>query len=132
MSPASQNRAPRTPRSAIMIRCGARSPSSPTPRARRRPSNPSRTPRPRRPPRRPGCEVADAGEGRPAQADMQWAGPQAAYLEEREGAAALAQRIVDPRLWRADRPLRVVLIGTDFEVRVWETLLKIPMGRAVC
>ncbi len=28
--------------------------------------------------------------------------------------------------------LRVVLIGTDFEVRVWETLLKIPMGRAVC
>ena len=31
-----------------------------------------------------------------------------------------------------DQPLRVVLIGTDFEVRVWETLLKIPMGRAVC
>ena len=29
-----------------------------------------------------------------------------------------------------DRPLRVVLIGTDFEVRVWETLLRIPMGRA--
>ena len=23
----------------------------------------------------------------------------------------------------------MVLIGTDFEVRVWETLLKIPMGR---
>jgi AraC family transcriptional regulator of adaptative response/methylated-DNA-[protein]-cysteine methyltransferase len=27
--------------------------------------------------------------------------------------------------------LRVVLIGTDFEVRVWETLLEIPMGRAM-
>jgi AraC family transcriptional regulator of adaptative response/methylated-DNA-[protein]-cysteine methyltransferase len=26
----------------------------------------------------------------------------------------------------------VVLIGTDFEVRVWETLLKVPMGKAVC
>ena len=26
--------------------------------------------------------------------------------------------------------MRVVLIGTDFEVRVWETLLKIPMGKA--
>ena len=25
----------------------------------------------------------------------------------------------------------VVFIGTDFEIRVWETLLKIPMGRAV-
>ena len=35
-----------------------------------------------------------------------------------------------PTLWRADQPLRVVLIGTDCEVRVWETLLKIPMGRA--
>ena len=34
-------------------------------------------------------------------------------------------------MWRPDQPLRVVLIGTDFEVRVWETLLKIPMGRAV-
>ena len=33
-------------------------------------------------------------------------------------------------MWRRDRPLRVVLIGTDFELRVWETLLKIPMGRA--
>ena len=27
-------------------------------------------------------------------------------------------------------PLRVVLIGTDFEVRVWETLLRIPLGKA--
>jgi len=29
------------------------------------------------------------------------------------------------------QPVRLVLIGTDFEVRVWETLLKIPLGRAV-
>jgi AraC family transcriptional regulator of adaptative response/methylated-DNA-[protein]-cysteine methyltransferase len=29
-----------------------------------------------------------------------------------------------------DQPLRVFMIGTDFEVRVWETLLKIPLGRA--
>jgi AraC family transcriptional regulator of adaptative response/methylated-DNA-[protein]-cysteine methyltransferase len=25
----------------------------------------------------------------------------------------------------------VILIGTDFQVRIWETLLSIPMGRAV-
>jgi AraC family transcriptional regulator of adaptative response/methylated-DNA-[protein]-cysteine methyltransferase len=25
--------------------------------------------------------------------------------------------------------LRVVLIGTDFEVRVWEALLRVPFGR---
>ena len=30
-----------------------------------------------------------------------------------------------------DQPVRLVMIGTDFDVRVWETLLKIPMGRAV-
>jgi AraC family transcriptional regulator, regulatory protein of adaptative response / methylated-DNA-[protein]-cysteine methyltransferase len=58
--------------------------------------------------------------------------PNATFVEDGEGTAALAQRIFDTRLWRADQPLRVVLIGTDFEVRVWETLLKIPMGRAVC
>ena len=36
----------------------------------------------------------------------------------------------DPAFWRPDAPLRVVMIGTDFEVRVWETLLCVPMGRA--
>jgi AraC family transcriptional regulator of adaptative response/methylated-DNA-[protein]-cysteine methyltransferase len=55
--------------------------------------------------------------------------PKATYVEDKEGTALLAARIFDPNLWRADQPLRVVLIGTDFEVRVWETLLKIPMGR---
>ena len=31
----------------------------------------------------------------------------------------------------AAQPRVVVLIGSDFEIRVWQTLLKIPMGRAV-
>jgi AraC family transcriptional regulator of adaptative response/methylated-DNA-[protein]-cysteine methyltransferase len=44
--------------------------------------------------------------------------------------APLARRVFDPALWRADRPLRIVLIGTDFEVRVWETLLRVPLGGA--
>ena len=30
----------------------------------------------------------------------------------------------------ADEPLRVVLIGTDFQVRVWEALMRVPRGRA--
>jgi len=29
------------------------------------------------------------------------------------------------------RAIRLVLIGTDFEVRVWQKLLRVPMGRAV-
>ena len=43
--------------------------------------------------------------------------------------APLAQRIFDSAQWRPEQPLRVVLIGTDWEVRVWEALLQIPMGR---
>ena len=42
---------------------------------------------------------------------------------------AFAKRIFDPSQWRPSEPLRVILIGTDWEVRVWEALLKIPMGK---
>jgi AraC family transcriptional regulator of adaptative response/methylated-DNA-[protein]-cysteine methyltransferase len=52
----------------------------------------------------------------------------AQHVDEFAGTAATARRIFDQALWRRDRPLRVVLIGTDFEVRVWEKLLDIPMG----
>ncbi len=41
-----------------------------------------------------------------------------------------AARIFDTTTWRPDDPLRIVFIGTDFEVRVWETLMRIPMGKA--
>jgi AraC family transcriptional regulator of adaptative response/methylated-DNA-[protein]-cysteine methyltransferase len=78
-----------------------------------------------------GLAFADSGGEQAALADMQRRWPRATYVEDRAGTAALAQRVFDTKMWRADQPLRVVLIGTDFEVRVWETLLKIPMGRAV-
>jgi AraC family transcriptional regulator, regulatory protein of adaptative response / methylated-DNA-[protein]-cysteine methyltransferase len=77
-----------------------------------------------------GLAFADPGEERAALADMTSRWPKARYVEDAEGTAALARRIFDPALWREDRPLRVVLIGTDFEVRVWERLLTIPLGRA--
>ena len=76
-----------------------------------------------------GVALADPGGEREALADMMRRWPKAAYVEDKQGTALLAARIFDPDLWCADQPLRVVLIGTDFEVRVWETLLKIPMGR---
>ena len=78
-----------------------------------------------------GLAFADRGEEQAALADMQGRWPMANIVEDRARTASLARRIFDTRLWRANRPLRVVLIGTDFEVRVWETLLRIPMGRAV-
>jgi AraC family transcriptional regulator, regulatory protein of adaptative response / methylated-DNA-[protein]-cysteine methyltransferase len=77
-----------------------------------------------------GLAFADAGEEEAALADMRSRWPKASYVDDKARTAVLARRIFDPKLWRADRPLRIVLIGTDFEVRVWEALLRIPMGRA--
>lgn len=77
-----------------------------------------------------GLAFADPGEERAALADMTRRWPKAHYVEDREMTAPIAQRIFDPARWCAEQPLRVVLIGTDFELRVWETLLTIPMGRA--
>jgi len=76
-----------------------------------------------------GVAFADAGEEKAALADMRRRWPSATCVEDAARTAALARRIFDPKLWRAEAPLRVVLIGTDFEVRVWETLLRVPMGR---
>ena len=78
-----------------------------------------------------GLAFADAGEEEAALADMKGRWLKADIVEDRPRTAELARRIFDTALWRADQPLRVVLIGTDFEIRVWETLLKIPMGRAM-
>jgi AraC family transcriptional regulator of adaptative response/methylated-DNA-[protein]-cysteine methyltransferase len=56
--------------------------------------------------------------------------PEARYVRDDAAIAPLVAPIFDPGRWSADQPVRVVLIGTDFEVKVWETLLRIPVGRA--
>jgi AraC family transcriptional regulator of adaptative response/methylated-DNA-[protein]-cysteine methyltransferase len=76
-----------------------------------------------------GLALADAGKERAALADMRRRWPKARYVEDFASTAATARRIFDPKLWLPEQPLRVVLIGTDFEVRVWEKLLTIPMGK---
>ncbi len=77
-----------------------------------------------------GLAFADEGDEQSALADMQGRWPLASYVQDQALTATLAARIFDSARWCADEPLRVVLIGTDFEVRVWETLLNIPMGCA--
>ncbi len=77
-----------------------------------------------------GLAFADPGEEAAALADMSARWPNAAYVEDAAATAPLVARIFDPAAWRGDQPLRIVFIGTDFEISVWETLLRIPMGRA--
>jgi AraC family transcriptional regulator of adaptative response/methylated-DNA-[protein]-cysteine methyltransferase len=76
-----------------------------------------------------GLAFADPGEERAALDDMKARWPRAKYIEDYAATAPTARRIFDSALWKEDQPLRVVLIGTDFEVRVWEKLLSIPLGR---
>jgi AraC family transcriptional regulator of adaptative response/methylated-DNA-[protein]-cysteine methyltransferase len=56
--------------------------------------------------------------------------PNARFVRDDAAIAPLAARIFEPSRWSADEPVRVILIGTDFEVKVWETLLTIPCGKA--
>lgn len=77
-----------------------------------------------------GLGFVDEGGRAAALADMRRRWPKAEYVEDRGATEPLARRIFDPLSWQPERPLRVVLIGTDFEVRVWQTLLRIPLGRA--
>ncbi|WP_421579222.1 methylated-DNA--[protein]-cysteine S-methyltransferase [Shinella sp. M31] len=78
-----------------------------------------------------GLAFADEPGGQDAFEDMSSRWPNAHYVEDSEATAAYATRIFDPTRWDPKAPLRIVLIGSDFQVRVWEALLRIPMGCAV-
>ena len=66
-----------------------------------------------------------------ALADMTRRWPKARFTEAPERTRVHVRGIFSPKDWCREQLVRLVLIGTDFEVRVWEALLKIPMGRAV-
>lgn len=78
-----------------------------------------------------GLAFSDTGNERACLEDMTCRWPNAEFIEDRQATAPYAGRIFERSNWSGDQPLRVVLIGTDFQLRVWESLLKIPMGRAV-
>ncbi len=64
-------------------------------------------------------------------ADLANRWPNARFTRDDARIVPMVTGIFEPSRWSADQPVRVVLIGTDFEVKVWETLLKIPVGHAV-
>lgn len=74
----------------------------------------------------------DKGQSRAeALSDMTSRWPRAQFVEATDRTASHSARIFDPARWSSEQPVRLVLIGTDFEIRVWQALLRIPMGRAV-
>lgn len=78
-----------------------------------------------------GLAFSDIGDETARLEDMTCRWPNAQYVEDRDATSPYAERIFQPGRWTSEQPLRVVLIGTDFQVQVWESLLKIPFGKAV-
>ncbi len=77
-----------------------------------------------------GLAFCDAGGEVAALADMTRRWPNAQYTEESAVTAPYAAHLFAGDNFRPNQPLRITFIGTDFEIRVWETLLKIPVGKA--
>ena len=77
-----------------------------------------------------GLAFADNGKEKSALADMTSRWPEATYVENQQATASYARRIFESERWKPDQPLKIVFIGSDFEIRVWETILRIPFGKA--
>ncbi len=77
-----------------------------------------------------GLAFADPGEEEGALGDMRSRWPDASYVADQVATASQVVRIFNPGAWKAEQPVRIVFIGTDFETRVWQTLLKVPLGQA--
>ena len=77
-----------------------------------------------------GLAFADPGQEQTSFLDMRSRWPDATYVDDIPATAPVVSRIFDQTQWKSEQPLRIVFIGTDFETSVWQTLLRIPMGRA--
>lgn len=79
------------------------------------------------------CHLAFHAEGMSdaealARLRAEW--PAATLQADPAPAAALAPQLA--RLASGQAPLRLLLRGTNFQLKVWEALLRIPAGRVVC
>lgn len=89
------------------------------------------------------CLIAQTGRGicwlafvrngsRPALlAELRDAWKKARLLEDPAGTRPLATRIYNPAMWRSSNPIPVLVKGTNFQIKVWEALLRIPVGTVV-
>jgi AraC family transcriptional regulator, regulatory protein of adaptative response / methylated-DNA-[protein]-cysteine methyltransferase len=77
---------------------------------------------------------ADAGGDAAALADLTQRWPRADFVED-EAVLAVIERVFAGLAARArgaaQRPLHLLLAGTNFQIKVWEALLAIPAGRLV-
>ncbi|HEY0281589.1 MAG TPA: methylated-DNA--[protein]-cysteine S-methyltransferase [Rhizomicrobium sp.] len=77
-----------------------------------------------------GLGFGDEGEEDAMLADMKGRWPKAEYRENEERTAKIAARIFDPERQK-ESVLPLHLIGTPWQIKVWEALLAIPSGKLV-
>lgn len=78
-----------------------------------------------------GMAFVDGEANQDALDDMMARWPQASYREAPDITAPYAEQAFDPARWDPKSPLKVILMGSSFDVLVWEALLKIPRQAAV-
>lgn len=80
-----------------------------------------------------GLAFCDADDIARAEAfeDMRGRWPKARFYEDDATTQQFTSRSFNQDNWTINQPLKLILIGSDFDVTVWETLLKVPFGRAV-
>lgn len=74
------------------------------------------------------CYMAFEADQQKAFYDLQQKFPNASYVEETSPHQEIALQLFQ-RDWTKLPEIRLHLRGTDFQLKVWESLLKIPMGR---
>ena len=73
-------------------------------------------------------EGADTWGAAAALTDMTKRFPHAQFQENQERTAPIVHRLFDAAAAQSGEPFQLVMQGTNFQVRVWEALLKIPPG----
>jgi AraC family transcriptional regulator of adaptative response/methylated-DNA-[protein]-cysteine methyltransferase len=74
--------------------------------------------------------VKEAGRGSLV-SSLREAWPRALLREDPEGTRGAAQSVFSFSAGLAPAPLHLFVKGTNFQIKVWEALLRIPLGRAV-
>jgi AraC family transcriptional regulator of adaptative response/methylated-DNA-[protein]-cysteine methyltransferase len=80
------------------------------------------------------CGLGFVGEGGRSQAieDFKRRWPAAEFQENSPKTRPYIERIFSPKKRNGANPVKLLLIGTNFQIKVWEALLKIPSGSVVC
>jgi AraC family transcriptional regulator of adaptative response/methylated-DNA-[protein]-cysteine methyltransferase len=80
------------------------------------------------------CGLGFVGEGGRLQAieDFKRRWPAAEFQEDSQKTRPYIERNFSPTKRNGSNPVKLLLMGTNFQIRVWEALLRIPSGSMVC